>query len=417
MNYFFDQHFHVMAIEHPNLLTFLATLDTGIPDLITSGALSPNYILTSKNRKGSVMLNRITNTLTTFEQPIGQTLALMEDDLKGLFPSHEDDAQRPLEPYIRDDAMHMRSHSYDKLAMCPQLMDFSSNEIRKENLYYPTTKEIKILTYVEDSLAGFDWYRENRPDGKFEFFPFIGINPPVHSIDFIEMLLESFVTKEHKISDQSKKTKQKFFGIKFYPPLGYNPWPSDEDELKKVTLIYDFCTKYDVPIMTHCDDQGFRGIPPKEAWKYTSPASYKPVLAHYPTLRIDFAHYGWQYNQLQKNPLTMLTAAASKVPDSPWFYELVELMQLYPNVYADVSFSGSNADFYQQLNNYIASLEENKAQTVLERTLFGTDFSVNLLKVESYTSYYRIFEQSPFSDDQIHLFVQTNPMRYMGLVQ
>ena len=113
----------------------------------------------------------------------------------------------------------------------------------------------------------------------------------------------------------------------------------------------------------------------------------------------------------------MLSAAANKVPDSPWFYELVELMHLYPNIYADVSFSGSNADFYQQLNNYIVSLEDDKAQTVLERTLFGTDFSVNLLKVESYTSYYRIFEQSPFSDDQIHLFVQTNPMRYMGLIE
>ena len=197
--------------------------------------------------------------------------------------------------------MHMRSHTYDKLAMCPQLMDFSSSEIRKENLYYPAAKEIKILKYAEDSLAGFDWYRKNRPAGKFDFFPFIGINPPAHSLDFIEKLLETYVAKDRKTSNQRKETKQKFYGIKFYPPLGFDPWPSDEDEQKKVSMIYEFCTKYEVPIMTHCDDQGFRGISPKEAWKYTSPASYKPVFARYPTLRLDFAHYGWQYNQLQKN--------------------------------------------------------------------------------------------------------------------
>ncbi|MFA6681240.1 MAG: amidohydrolase family protein [Sphaerochaeta sp.] len=417
MNYFFDQHFHVMNIEHPNLLAFFASLDTGIPDLIASGAFSPNYIFTSKNRKGSLMLDRITNTLTTFDQPIEQTLALMEDDLKGKFASHEEDAVRPDEPFIRRGKMHMRGRSYDKMAMCPLLMDFSSTELSKENLYYPPKNTKRILKYADDSLAAFDWYRENRPDGLFEFFPFIGITPPAHSIEFIEELLETYVNKDHNRKSQFKKGKQKFYGIKFYPPLGYDPWPSDPKEKAKVTLIYDFCTKYDLPIMTHCDDQGFRGVSPKDAWKFTSPSSYKPVLEKYPTLRIDFAHYGWQYNPLHKNPLTVISAAANKVPDSLWFYDVVELMHLYPNIYADFSFSGTNSDFYMVLHNYVKSLEDGMAETVLERSIFGSDFNVHLLKVESYNSYYRMFEQSPFSDEEVHAFVQTNPMRYMGIVE
>ena len=49
--------------------------------------------------------------------------------------------------------------------------------------------------------------------------------------------------------------------------------------------------------------------------------------------------------------------------------------------------------------------------------MFGTDFSVNLMKVESYTSYYRIFEESPFSNEDIHRFVHTNPLRYMRFEQ
>jgi predicted TIM-barrel fold metal-dependent hydrolase len=132
-------------------------------------------------------------------------------------------------------------------------------------------------------------------------------------------------------------------------------------------------------------------------------------------LRIDFAHYGWQYNQLQKNPLSLISGLTSRVPDSPWFYDLVDLMQLYPNVYADVSFSGSNPDFYLLLSNYLKSLEEEQRQTILSRSLFGTDFSVNLVKVESYTSYYRIFEESPFTDDEIHQMVHSNPLKFMHL--
>ncbi len=417
MNYFFDQHFHVMNIEHPNLLSFFASLDSGIPDLITSGAFSPSYILTTKNRRGSLMLDRITNTLTTFDQSIGQSLALMEDDLMGKFDTHEEDAPRPDKPFIRRGKMHMRGKTYDKMAMSPLLMDFSSTEISKETLYYPPKKKKKILKYAEDTLAGFDWYRENRPEGLFEFYPFIGITPPAHSIEFIEELLETYVIQDHKRESQFKKGKQKFYGIKFYPPLGYDPWPTDPKEKAKVTLIYKFCTEHDIPIMTHCDDQGFRGVAPKDAWKFTSPESYKPVLAEYPTLRIDFAHYGIQYNPLHKNPLTMISAAANKIPDSPWLYEVIELMHLYPNIYADFSFSGTNSDFYVQLDNYIKSLDDAKAETVRQRSLFGSDFNVHLLKVESYNSYYRMFEQSPFSDDEVHAFVQTNPMRYMGIVE
>lgn len=410
VDYFFDQHFHVMHISHPNLISFLSSLETGIPDLITSGSLSPNYILTSKNRKGPMLLNRLSNTLTTFEQPIGATLVMMEDDLRGTFASHDDDAPKPELPYIRDGRMHMRGKSYEKMAMCPLLMDFSSNKIRKDALYYPSSNEQKILDYVQDTLQGFAYYRKERPDGLFEFFPFLGINPPVHSLSFIKELLATYVT-----TDGKGRRKKQFYGIKLYPPLGYDPWPSDELEREKVLCIYEFCNLYDIPIMTHCDDQGFRGVPAKEAWKYTAPSAYKPILARFPTLRIDFAHYGWQYTPLQKNPLTMLSSLTSKVPDSPWFYEITDLMLHYPNIYADVSFSGTNPDFYVQFTNYLNSLDEEKRQTILSRSLFGSDFSVNLMKVESYTSYYRMFEQSPLSDDEIHAMVCLNPLRFMKL--
>ena len=188
MHYFFDQHFHVMNIVHPNLLSFFSSLEGGIGDLVTSGTLSPSYILTNKNRKSAALLNRITNTLTTFEQTIGETLVMMEDDLMGKFSSHDEEAIRPEKPYIHDGKMHMRSRTYDKMAMCPLLMDFSSSKIRNDSLYYPAPKEEKILDYVKDTLEGFDYYRTTHPDGLFEFFPFLGINPQVHSPSFLSLI-------------------------------------------------------------------------------------------------------------------------------------------------------------------------------------------------------------------------------------
>ena len=62
-------------------------------------------------------------------------------------------------------------------------------------------------------------------------------------------------------------------------------------------------------------------------------------------------------------------------------------------------------------------MEEEKRRVILDRSLFGTDFSVNLMKVESYTSYYRMFEQSPLSDDEVHAMVSVNPLRFMHIGQ
>src|SRR5690554_2483402 len=119
MNYFFDQHFHLMDISHPNLISFFGSIESGVTELFTSGALLPSYIITPKSRRSHTLLSRITNTLTTFEQPIGQTLLMMEDDLLGRFESRESDTPYPEKPYIREGKLHFRSLTYDKMALAP----------------------------------------------------------------------------------------------------------------------------------------------------------------------------------------------------------------------------------------------------------------------------------------------------------
>ena len=138
------------------------------------------------------------------------------------------------------------------------------------------------------------------------------------------------------------------------------------------------------------------------------------MLERYPALIVDFAHYGRQYNPSRRSPLKTLIEQGWTY--DPWFTQIVTLMQRYAHVYADFSFSGTDPKFYSDLHSYIVSLDDaDLAERILSRSLFGSDFTVNLAKVESYTNYLRIFERSPFTDDQIDGFVSTNPMRFLGL--
>ena len=108
-------------------------------------------------------------------------------------------------------------------------------------------------------------------------YPF---NPIAHSYEFLVNHLSRFVDITHTMHPRHKlnDSERVFFGVKLYPPLGFDPWPQDTNELKKVRYLYSFCEKNRVPIITHCDDQGFKGINPLEAWKFTDPASWKTVL-------------------------------------------------------------------------------------------------------------------------------------------
>ena len=233
---------------------------------------------------------------------------------------------------------------------------------------------------------------------------------------FIEELLETYVRKD--FSPQWKirggKEPKLFRGVKFYPPLGTNPWPERKKDREKVAYIYQFCERHSLPLITHCDDQGFRGVTAKLAQQYTNPGAWNAVLEHYPQLKVDFAHYGRQYNPIGKSPIKALLDKSWT--NDPWFTEIIDLMARFDTVYADFSFSGSDPNFYQELHTFIYDLEEDELrERILNRSMFGTDFTVNLAKVESYTNYLRIFEQSPFSDSDIERFVCANPMRFLNL--
>ena len=93
----------------------------------------------------------------------------------------------------------------------------------------------------------------------------------------------------------------------------------------------------------------------------------------------------------------------------------MKLMNEFPSVYSDISFTGCYPEFYTQLVRYLDGVSESERKNIESRLMFGSDFSINLLKVESYSAYFKVFEDSPLSDGVKERMVTENPMRFLNI--
>lgn len=423
---FFDTHFHAMSIDHPNFIAFLHELESNFSEEVVSGMFSPNYLLSSKG--SSAFLTRLQNMLAVIDRPIGQIFALMEDDLSSRFEVPAAFSllgkpnKREHEPFISEGLLHFRSLQFDSIGMCPMIMDFTQRQEIRHGVYSHRHTEDRLLDYIEDTLEGIRWYARSRPKGLFTFFPFLGVNPSVHSRQFTQDLLQTYLRVEESqrvFSRQDVFSSDRFcYGIKFYPPLDFDPWPVDDPQaLEHVSWIYDFCQSNRIPITTHCDDQGFRTIPNKRAWEFSSPRRWAEVLKQFPLLIIDFAHLGKQYRPVA-NVANMNLKVTSKLlgPSSTgWSQTILELIGEYEHVYTDFSFSGCQPHFYKQLHDSLSGYEKQQRKKICSRIMFGSDFFVNLSKVDSYAHFFSLFEDSPFDEEFVQSVCSSNPLRWLHL--
>ena len=411
MKYFADCHFHVMTMKEPNFASLINSLYSSKGELISANA-TDNYIITPKLLKGGNLLNTIENTLQAFSRPIGETFCMMEDDLEGRF-SRDGEWQRA--PFIADGKLHIKGNVYDKMLMSPLLMDFSEDADGPGRTYYPTRSEDKLSPYIDATIEGMEYYYKTHPDGLFEFYPFVGINPKLHSFGFLKNLLERYVNTSHKMHEEHSVPLKPFYGIKVYPPLDFDPWPEDPELLEKHRYLYGFAEDNQIPIITHCDDQGFRGISACTAWRYTDPASWKTVLENHPNLKLDFAHFGKQYAISSSLDIKGIQSKIKRTKLNPWTETIITMMEEFKGVYSDISFTGASPEFYQTLAIYLSKKENKKTDLIASRLLFGSDFSVNLLKVGSYSEYYSIFDNSPLSGKMSDRISSGNVLDFLGL--
>lgn len=404
-NIFYDIHFHAMTLNHPNFLAFFDNLSKNFGDTLLADIFSPRYIF---DRRDSDKILSIKNMISVMENDLPHVFMLMEDDLMGKYC--EDDQQNI---YLQNDKFYFRNKVYDKIFLCPLIMDFDNPFVNIDNIYYTKPPVKPIIKVVDSILGGISEFYKLRPDSLFRFFPFLGINPQNYSLYEIEHLLKKYLPVfagvsnfKDNIVDLTAKLKLKFkpieqfslSGIKLYPPLGFDPWPDQEGEgLEKVRFIYEYASKNNIPITVHCDDQGFRTIGLKASWKYTSPERWVPVFENYPFLKVNFAHFGMQY--YRKFGIKKQWS---------WFEQIIEYMMVYENVYADISFDAAVDSYMFDLYQKIQKLPDFLKEKCLNRIMFGTDFPVNLSKINSYRSYFEKVDNSLFPDAEINKIVSTN---------
>lgn len=218
-------------------------------------------------------------------------------------------------------------------------------------------------------------------------FPFISVDP-------------RHKTGTELVQWVSEKIERKiFFGIKIYPAMGYFPFHPGLD------LLYKWAEKHEIPVMTHCTREGnyhtgkmMQVIPQNRpdslkpdssvmesiyaridkfmSHKFTrddskhgcnvfsNPENYIPLLEKYPKLKLCFAHFGGE-GELLKKKSELVTKGIDDWPD--WGTRIVEMMNTFPNVYTDISYTLASEKALEVVIPYID-------QPIGQRILFGTDF-------------------------------------------
>lgn len=413
--YFFDIHCHAMNFSHPNLFALLKR-KWHIAMLASPLAPIANFLF-----KGTV-------------KKVSNLFSLMENDIADFFLIMEYFMKKDLK---NNSSLVMGDTTFNKIVLTPLMMDFGRKDIKSDSFYNIAPQKL-IVEQVVDVFNGIKEYCENellieneqvkyipkkKEDKLFEIYPFLGINTKNYKpadknanpeAKVKELLDKYFSDYNHErqslynnmgaFTGNIDDMRSNFFaGIKVYPPLGFDPWPEDENELARVKCLYQYCCAKKIPITTHCSEGGF--AIDNNAEDYTSPAKWKIVLANpeFEKLKLNFAHFGRQDKILRV------------IPKKEWENIILELIATKENVYADFSYRGCDDGYYDDLKKLIDRQTGKNKENLKQRILFGSDFMINLLDIDSYNQYINGFvdKGNPLSTDDRILFCSSNPERFL----
>lgn len=445
---FYDIHFHAMDLSHANITAFLTRFidDSGnllnahvIKDLLKKELprwkmLFLPFVRHSKlaelifdgvqsfvkDKAFQEKTNNVRNLLSFMESSILYDFLILDYFLKN-----------KEEIVSADNEFEIGANKFNKIVLCPLVMDFGYKNIRNEHIFYNTPPQKPITGQITDLLNSIKVYynsdlqisknstgdtfkvvktKVNKANKLFEIYPFMGLNTKNYSLAAITKMLDKYFVDFSK--DDSTELRQErlyaqmgeftgdlnddencknlFAGIKVYPPLGFEPWPADPSEQAKVKLLYDRCIEKNIPIIAHCSTGGFKVT--NEAQSYSDPGNqWAAVLLEYPALKIDFAHFG--------------------SGDEQWTQTIINhVLKEGSNVYTDFSCNTEDDKYYKKLNQQI---KENDIK-LSERILFGSDFMINLLWLKSYNEYVKYFKDTKHLDAETKLkLVNTNSEKFL----
>ncbi len=211
--------------------------------------------------------------------------------------------------------------------------------------------------------------------------------------------------------------EENFAGIKLYPPLGY--YPFDE----RLNQVYAYAQSNNIPITTHCSRGGifYKGKITDEMRKhpitgkinkarknkyftdiFTDPDNYEYVLQKYPNLKINLAHFGGadEWDKYLQNTI-------DEDGELSWFVKVRELVRKYPNVYADISYTGYKTD----LSPLLKITLQNEA--IKNKILFGSDYY--MVEQEVSEREFSINLRASIGEENYGLIAGTNPFEFFKM--
>ena len=443
-NTFYDIHMHAFNLSHPYLSPFIWRLIREIrakliksrwllllsivfilhPVLFPLCLILPafrRYILTLIKRCMN-QIKSMFNLLSVLENDIGSLFLLMENCLR--------ERENPL---LRKDGLHIGGETYTRIVLTPLMMDFGykgktppkeGGKARRFHYDIPAGKP--IVEQVTDVFNAIKKYRSTDSSEELskkypalgpgikrviEIYPFLGLNTKNYKLPEIERLLEKyfrdytgsrkdFFNNLGQFDGNIENLGSNFFaGIKVYPPLGFDPWPEGQDnteELEKVKHLYRICSEKGIPVATHGGRGGFVTVGSRELSAYTAVEKWKKILEHYPVLKLNLAHFPVNFRERKRREDTL------------------RLVLDHENVYVNVSCRAINNRYYKQLRKLIDQLSSEERLKLRSRILFGTDFAVNLMWIESYNKYTDIFAKTDaLTPKEKVTFCSANPERFL----
>ncbi|MFA5654517.1 MAG: amidohydrolase family protein [Desulfomonilia bacterium] len=403
---FFDIHCHAMNLSHPSLLGFVKNMNIDTLLFLNSVPI----VSTVLSKFIDTRLNRVMNLLSVMERDLGDVFLLMEKDM---------------EPFVHDGRIEICGSFYDRVVLTPLMMDFGYKGMESyPGIHYRDLPKKPIVEQVIDLFNGIRKYARTSGLNLFEIYPFLGINTRNYDMEgtsgstglpgllekyFGSFLPETLSERRARLlgamgmfsGDIEHLRDYSFAGIKVYPPLGFDPWPADDSkELAKVEYLYEFCAARRIPITVHCSDGGYRTH--KQAKAFTDPEKWARVLSRHPELKLNLAHFGKQ------------DKAWGLFPKRQWQQAVIGLIAEYDHVYTDFSCCGFDEGFYARLSDAIHDQPSEIGDKLRQRILFGTDFMINLLWIDSYRNYLDIFSrQRYFRILDSHQLCSLNPQRFL----
>lgn len=439
---FYDIHYHLFDLSHPNLLAFILRDDLISRDAIKKVVLKfpvllqflPLWVVNLFPGKAE---KKVREYLQNDSRNFRNLLSVMEGAIEYHFLYTEYFLNRE-KKYFGD----FNGTKYNKIVLCPLLMDFGYKNLNNQDCFYNLPPAKPIVNQVVDLINAIWFYYHYEliphPDkqgrlklvpttvGKekklFEIYPFLGLNTMNYDlseiVDLFDKYFRGYEDDNHQSVRQKKlydklgtvkadledmifKRKEKedinyysyiFAGIKLYPPLGFDPWPEeDRSELEKVRFLYSECIRRKIPITVHCSGSGF--VTSTDAMKFTDPSlQWQKVLTRpeFRDLKLNFAHLGTQYDGNEN-----------------WRKAIFNYIIRNKNIYTDCSCQTPHERDYEKIQMMMNGETD-------QNILFGSDFVINLIWSKSYNEYLSNFINTPhLTERQKELLCEVNPERFL----